>query len=73
MTSARRAKGGLSLKQILFFAPLVLEVLNLIRQNQKKKQGRFHKARKREKVFDFALDQANRYFGKKKGEKRGWF
>lgn len=66
-------KGGLSFSKIMFFAPIVLEVLNLIRQNQKKKQGRFYKARKRDKAFDFALDQANRYFGRQKNKKRGWF
>ncbi len=66
-------KGGLSLSKIMFYAPMALEVLNLIRQSQKKKQGKFYKARKRDKAFDFVLDQANRRLGGKKTQKRGWF
>lgn len=63
-----------SLGKLLIYAPMALEVLNLMRQNQKKKQGKFYKARKRDKAFDFALGQANRWLGgKKQPKKRGWF
>lgn len=61
------------LGKLLVMAPIALEVANLMRQNQKKKQGKYVKARKRDKAFDFALDQANRLFGKKKPAKRRWF
>lgn len=48
-------------QKIMIFAPIVLQILSAIRQNQKNKRGAFTKTRKREKVFDFALDQANRW------------
>ena len=67
-----KGKAG-TLGKVLLYAPIALEVMNLIRQNQKKKQGKYVKARKRDKAFDFALDQANRLFGKKKPAKRRWF
>lgn len=71
--TGQRRGGGLSLSKIMVYAPIALEVINLIRQNQKQKQGKFYKARKREKAFDFILDQANRRMGGKSQQKRGWF
>ena len=70
--TAGKGKAG-TLGKIMLYAPIALEVANLIRQNQKKKQGKYVKARKRDRAFDFALDQANRLFGKKKPTKRRWF
>ncbi|WP_135227824.1 hypothetical protein [Deinococcus fonticola] len=66
------AKKG-KLGKLLVMAPIALEVANLMRQTQKAKQGKYAKARKRDKAFDFALDQANRLMGKKKPAKRRWF
>ncbi|RJF73622.1 hypothetical protein D3875_08655 [Deinococcus cavernae] len=66
------AKKG-KLGKLLVMAPIALEVANLMRQTQKAKQGKYAKARKRDKAFDFALDQANRLIGKKKPAKRRWF
>lgn len=63
---------GSTLSKLIVFAPIALEVVNLMRQNQKKKQGKYAKARKRDKAFDFILDQANRRLGGKQ-QKRGWF
>lgn len=61
--------------KLMVYAPIALEVVNLLRQNSKnkKKQGKYAKARKRDKAFDFALDQASRLLGKKKGAARRWF
>lgn len=72
-TVSSKGKAG-TLGKILLYAPIALEVMNLMRQNQKKKQGKYAKARKRDKAFDFALSQANRWLGgKKTNRKRGWF
>ena len=62
-----------ALSKLMIFAPVALEVLNLMRQNQKKRQGKYVKARKRDKAFDFLLDQATRRLGGKPAKKRGWF
>lgn len=71
-TIGSKGKTG-TLGKVLLYAPIALEVMNLLRQNQKKKQGKYAKARKRDKAFDFALDQAGRLLGKKKPAKRRWF
>lgn len=64
---------GGSFAKLLVYAPIALEVLNLVRQNNKKKQGKYVKARKRDKAFDFLLDQATRRLGGKSAPKRRWF
>lgn len=59
--------------KLMLYAPIALEVLNLVRQNNKKKQGKYVKARKRDKAFDFLLNQAQQRLGGKKPAKRRWF
>lgn len=71
-TIGSKGKTG-TLGKVLLYAPIALEVVNLLRQSQKKKQGKYTRARKRDRAFDFALDQANRLLGKKKPTKRRWF
>lgn len=48
-------------RQVMIFAPVILQILSSMRQAQKKKRGYMGKVRKREKAFDFVLDQANRW------------
>lgn len=69
-TFRRTPKKRSKLGQIMFYAPIALEVLTLIRNNQKKKRGAFAPTRKRDKALDFLLDQAGRRVGKRK---RGLF
>lgn len=68
----RTSKSG-NLAKLMFYAPIALEVLNLVRQNSKKKQGKYVKARKRDRAFDFLLEQAQQRLGGKKPAKRRWF
>lgn len=73
-TRTGNSKGKRStLGKLLIYAPLALEMLNLYRQGQKKKQGKYVKARKRDKALDFMLSRVSRRLGGKKPAKRRWF
>ncbi|MFC4424745.1 hypothetical protein [Deinococcus navajonensis] len=61
----RKSKG--SLGKFMMVAPVVLEVLHLMRQSQRK--GKYVKARKRDKALDFLLHQARRHLGGKPGRR----
>lgn len=60
------------LGKLMIFAPIALEIVSLVRKNQKAKASKYVKARKRDKAFDFLLGQAERKMGKK-GKSRRWF
>lgn len=47
----------------LTIAPIALRLLTQYRQMQRQKQGKHAKLRKRDRVLDFVLKQANRRFG----------
>lgn len=72
MKTPRTAGKVGNLSKLLIYAPIALEIVSLLRQNQKKKQGKYVKARKRDKALDFLLNQARRKVGQKT-HKRGWF
>ena len=70
-TSRSAARSG-TLGKILVYAPIVLEVLNLVRRSQAAKRGRYAKARRRDRALDGLLGFATRAVGGKT-RKRGWF
>lgn len=59
-----------SLGKLLIYAPIVLEVLSLLRRSQKAKQGKDIKARKRDRALDFLLGQAQRRMVGGRGRRR---
>ncbi len=67
----RAARGG-KLGKLLFYAPIALEVLTLLRGAQKKK-GKYTRARKRDRAVDFMLGQAQKRLKTQPTRKRGWF
>ncbi|GGK28736.1 hypothetical protein GCM10008955_23080 [Deinococcus malanensis] len=71
MKSSRFGKGSSKLSKFMVLAPVALEVLSLIRQQQRK-TGKYVKARKRDKAVDFLLGQAQRKLGGKPSRRR-WF
>ena len=54
------------------YAPIVLEVLNLLRRSQAAKRGKYVKARKRDRIIDGLLGHASRAVGSKTRRRR-WF
>ena len=69
--SSKQRAGKIQL--LLTIAPVALGLMSQYRERQKTKRGRFYKPRKRERAFDFVLDQANRRFGagqSRRGRKR---
>lgn len=73
MRVPRTAKSG-TLGKLLVFAPIALEVITLLRRSQQKTrgQGKYVKARRRDRALDFLLGQASRKLGGK-GRSRRWF
>lgn len=67
---SRRTPQKNTWRQLLVFAPIVLEVIYSLRQQQLKKRSPYAKPRKREQAFDFALNRAREYFGKNKTRRR---
>ncbi|QFP77196.1 hypothetical protein [Deinococcus sp. AJ005] len=63
-------KQGSGLSKLLIYAPIALELLSLIRRSQKKKRGKYVKARKRDRALDFLLGQARRTVGSGKRGRR---
>ncbi|MFC4639883.1 hypothetical protein [Deinococcus hohokamensis] len=63
MKTSRVHKSKGRLGKLMVIAPVVLEVLHLMRQSQRK--GKYVKARKRDKALDFLLNQARRRMGGK--------
>ncbi|CAM3958694.1 hypothetical protein [Deinococcus frigens] len=68
-TRTRTVKGSssqapkFSLSKLLIYAPIALQVIGLLRRSQKTKRGKYIKARKRDRAFDFLLGQAERAVG----------
>lgn len=58
--------------KVLVYAPIVLEVLNLLRRSQAAKRGKYVKARRRDRIIDSVLGHASRAVGGK-SSKRRWF
>ncbi|MFK7604128.1 hypothetical protein ACI3L1_18170 [Deinococcus sp. SM5_A1] len=56
-------KQGSGLSKLLVYAPIALDLLNLIRRSQSKRRGKYVKARKRDRTLDFLLGQAQRTVG----------
>ncbi|WP_034360690.1 hypothetical protein [Deinococcus phoenicis] len=69
MKKARSRSSG-KLGKLMLYAPLALELLTLVRRNQKAKRGKYTKLRKRDRAFDFLLGQAERRLGGKKTARR---
>lgn len=72
MKTPRTAARGGTLRKVLVFAPIVLEVLNLVRRSQAAKRGKYVKARRRDRIIDGLLGHATRAVGGKT-QKRRWF
>ena len=70
-SSARRPARGGKLGKLLLLAPIALEIVSHLRNQQRAKRGKYHRASRRGKAFDFALSQAKRSLGK--GKRRGFF
>lgn len=67
-------KKSSTLRQLLVYAPVALEMISLLRRRQQAGRGKYVKARKRDKAFDFVLNQAQRRLGGKAAPKtRRWF
>jgi hypothetical protein len=56
------------LGKLLVYAPLALELITMLRRNHNARRGKYVKARKRDRAFDFLLGQAQRRLG---GSSRG--
>jgi hypothetical protein len=72
MKTPRRAARSGTLRQVLMYAPVVLEVLNLMRRAQSARRGKRGKARRRDRLIDGLLGHATRAVGGR-GRRRGWF
>ncbi|BDP40643.1 hypothetical protein DAETH_06120 [Deinococcus aetherius] len=68
-----RARGGGKVSKWMVYAPIALELIGLMRRNQKAKRGKYTKLRKRDRALDFLLGQAERRLGKRTAAKRRWF
>ncbi|GBF06901.1 hypothetical protein DAERI_110083 [Deinococcus aerius] len=68
MKKTRSQKGKFS--KWMVYAPVALEVIGLLRRNQKAKRGKYTKIRKRDRALDFLLGQAERRLGKQRGARR---
>ena len=66
-------RSGLTLTKVLAFAPIAIEIAAYLRGQQKAKRGKYYKASKRGKAFDFVLGQAQKRLGKTQPKKKGWF
>lgn len=56
----------------MVYAPIALELVSLVRRNQKAKRGKYTKLRKRDRALDFVLGQAERRLKGKRARRR-WF
>lgn len=72
MKTPRTAARSGTFRKVLVYAPIVLEVLNLLRRSQSAKRGKYSKARKRDRIIDGLLGHATRAVGGKT-QKRRWF
>lgn len=67
MKSPRTVKGKArqtsKLSKLLVYAPIALQIIGLLRRSRKTKRGKYVKARKRDRAFDFLLGQAERRIG----------
>ncbi|GHF44764.1 hypothetical protein HNQ07_002174 [Deinococcus metalli] len=72
MKTPRSAARSGTFGKVLVYAPIVLEVLNLVRRSQAAKRGKYVKARKRDRIIDGLLGHASRAVGGK-GRKQRWF
>ncbi|GMA14727.1 hypothetical protein E5F05_19665 [Deinococcus metallilatus] len=70
--TANKATSG-KFSKWLVYAPIALELISLIRRNQKAKRGKYTKLRKRDRALDFLLGQAERRLGGKPKARRRWF
>ena len=68
MEGMRTPRGKLG--KVMVYAPIALELLNLMRRTQKKKRGKYTKARKRDRMLDFVLGQAEKRVKKASGTRR---
>ena len=67
-------KNSSTLRQLLVYAPVALELIAMLRRRQQAGRGKYVKARKRDRAFDFLLGQAEkRLGGKPAGKSRRWF
>ena len=58
----------------MVYAPLVLQAVSALRRSQAAKRGKYTKARRRDRAFDFLLGQAEkRLGGKRTGTRRRGF
>ncbi|WP_084048115.1 hypothetical protein [Deinococcus hopiensis] len=64
-----RSRSGGTLGKVMMYAPIALELLTLMRRSQGKRRGKYTKARKRDRAFDFLLGQAQKRM-KKQGARR---
>lgn len=71
MKTPRGARSG-GLGKLLIYAPIVLEVLNLVRRSRAARRGKYVKARRRDRALDGLLGFATRAVGGKT-QKRRWF
>ena len=62
-------KKSSTLRQLLVYAPVALEMISMLRRRQQAGRGKYVKARKRDKAFDFVLNQAQRRLGGKAAPK----
>lgn len=56
----------------MVYAPVALEVISLLRRNQKAKRGKYAKLRKRDRALDFLLGQAEKRLGRPTTTRRRW-
>lgn len=59
----KTSRSGSSLKKIAVFAPIVLEIISLVRRSKTGQRSKYSKARKRDRTLDFLLAQAQKRFG----------
>ncbi|PNY80826.1 hypothetical protein [Deinococcus koreensis] len=71
MRVPRTAKSG-TLGKLMVYAPVLLQVISMLRRSQQKTRGKYVKARKRDRLLDTLLNQAERKLGGKSRSRR-WF
>ena len=68
-----RGRSGGKFGKWMVYAPVALELIGMVRRNQKAKRGKYTKLRRRDRALDFLLGQAEKGLGKRTGSKRRWF
>ena len=71
MRVPRTAKSG-TLGKLMVYAPVLLQVISLLRRSRQKTTGKYVKSRKRDRLLDTLLGQAQRKLGGKNRSRR-WF